>query len=214
MKKRTLVTLGVAGLTACISMAASANGLLGKNYLGAGFSSYNWGDSAADSLLGRSNGGTLVGNYNLAENWDFNASYTGLSDSYDTMVSTNSVNVDFEAHQFLAGLNYLFPNDSTITPYLGGAAGVHSIKDGSSSESDTAYAAQAGAEWDMCEEAFLNLGINYLYVDDNMSNNHGDYGISALTGIKVIDHLFLIGQATYTFEDENSSILVGLVITE
>jgi hypothetical protein len=214
MKKQTLIALILTGTMVCISMTASADGLLGKHYLGAGFSSYNWGDSETDDALGRSNGGSVVGNFNLDENWDFNASYTGLSDSYTTGIATNSMNVDLEVHAFLAGLNYLFASDFPVTPYLGGAAGVVTVKDGSSTESDTAYAAKIGFEWDMCEAAFLNLAATFAYVDNNQPGNDGDYGISAVTGIKVIDHLMLVGGGSYIFEEENSTLTVGLVIVK
>jgi len=210
MKKRTLVTLGVAGLTACISMTASANGLLGKHYLSGAFSSHNWSDSSQDNLLGRSNGGSVVGNYNLDKNWDLNVSYNGLWDSYS--VTTNKF--DVEQHNVMGGLNYLFASDSCVTPYIGGAAGVQSSKDGSSTESDTAFGAKIGAEWDVCEDAFLDLAATFSYVDDNVAGNNGDYGIRVITGVQVIDHLILVGSAAYTFEEEASTVTIGLAIVQ
>lgn len=212
MKNQTFVKLLIVGLSVCLSTTAFANGLLGKHYLGAAVTSYKWGDSAVDSELGRSTGGTLVGNYNLADNWDFNASYSGVWDSL------SSTNADFSAHTVLAGLNYLVPSDLPITPYFGGAVGftrtdVDYDGGGSDTESDTAYAAHLGAEWDMCKDAFLTVAANYAYVDNSSANNNnGDYGVSAMVGVQVIEHLMLVGGASYTIEDEDSTAYVGLVL--
>ncbi len=217
MNKRTLVALSVAGLTACIASTASASGLVGGHYLSAGLTSQNWGDSysAVEDDIGRSYGTTIVANYNLAENWDFNASYTGIWDSYTTMISTNVVNADVDQQTVLAGFNYLFPNSSSVTPYIGGGAGVirTTIDTGASdTESDAAFAGKLGAEWDVCEEAFLDLGITYTYLDSNLLENNDFYGISLSTGIKIIDHLLLVGNASYSIDEDAASFTVGLAI--
>jgi len=211
MKNKTLVKLFAAGLCVCISTVASANGLLGKHYLGAAATSYNWGDSAVDNELGRTTGASLFGNYNLAENWDFNATYNG---AWDSLSSTNA---DFEAHAALAGLNYLFASDFPLTPYIGGAIGVASTKvdydsGGSDSESDTAYAAKIGVEWDICKDAFLDIAANYAYVDNNTANNDGAYSVSAVLGVQVIDNLMLVGGLSYAPEEYDSTASIGLVL--
>ena len=211
MKIQTLVKLFIVGMCVCISTAASANGLLGKHYLGAAVTSYNWGDSAIDNELGRSTGGTIFGNYNLSEHWDIIASYGGVWDSL------SSTNADFEAHTVLAGLNYLFPSDLPLTPYIGGAVGFVSSQvdyagGGSDSESDTAYAVQIGVEWDICKDAFLNLAAQYDYIDNNLSGNDGDYSVSAMTGVQVIDNLMLVGGLSYSPEEYDATAMIGLVV--
>jgi opacity protein-like surface antigen len=174
--------------------------------VGAAATSINWGDSAIDNELGRTTGGTIFGNYNLAENWDFTASYAG---AWDSLSSTNA---DFEAHTVLLGLNYLLASDFPVTPYVGGAMGVASTKIDSDSESDTAYTAGIGVEWDICKDAFLDVAVDYVYIDNNLSNYDGAYVVSAMLGVQVIESLMLVGGLSYAPEEYDSTAMIGLVL--
>lgn len=211
MKNQTMAKLLVVSLSACISTTVLANGLLGKHHLGASVVSQNWGDSAMDSLLGRSTGAELVGNYNLAENWDLTASWTGLWDSYDTVITTNAVEANAQVHEAKAGLNYLFQNSSPFTPYFGGQVGAFIYDDGFSTESDPIFNAALGAEWDMCEDAFINLAVYYDYID-NSSPDNDDYGAILKAGVQVIEQLMLVGSLSYSPEEYNSTAAIGLVV--
>lgn len=210
MKNQTLTKLLVVSLSVCISATALANGLVGKHYLGASVISQNWGDPAMDSLLGRSTGGQLDANYNLADNWDLTGMYRGLWDSYD-MTTTNTVKVDAEVHMAMGGLNYLIPNSSPVTPYFGGQIGAVIYKDDIAHQSDTAFSTELGAEWDICKDAFLNLAVYYLYVDNDSPDND-DYGAALQTGVQVIENLMLVGSLSYSPENYDSTASIGLVI--
>ena len=187
---------------------ASAVQLRGSNYLGATMNIYNWSDPAVSEIFGRSYGASLFGNYDLAEHWDINAVYSGAWDSEGPL--------DLDAHAGSVGLDYLFMPDSSVTPYIGGAAGVTYTRIGAGgvtdSSTDPAFGAQLGAEWEISKALVIDASMIYAYVDTGESNNSGDYSINVSGGIELIEHLIVAAGGSYFIEEEAALISLGVIL--
>ena len=184
--------------------------LKGSNYIGASFDSYHWGDSFLDDALGRTYGASLVGNYNATSNLDLSANYSGAWDSI------NGTDINVSIHTFALGLNYLIMPEENFTPYFGGAVGFanygEELGGDRVSETDVAFTAQLGGEWGMTEATLLDVSAFYGYVDTEIPNNHGEYGVDLSFGITPIDNLVLLVSGKYIFEEETAVFSLGAII--
>jgi len=52
----------------------------------------------------------------------------------------------------------------------------------------------------------------YTYVNPDESHNHGDYGVDITTGIEIIEYLIGIAGISYTIEEEDTVIHVGVIL--
>ena len=164
-----------------------------------------------DEALGRTYGARIYGNYNFAPTWDLVISGSGAWDTEDV------TDTDLSAYTASIGLNYLIQPDEPYTFYLGGAVGIahaHAKSGGTTllSETDPACSAQAGVEWEMSKLTILDASVFAEYVDIDVPNNNGSYGINLSFGFSPVEDLILYAAGGYVFEDEDAIFSLGAII--
>ncbi len=207
--KKVLVKAWTVGFTLCIAASVSAVQLRGNDYLGGGLDVYDWDN---DQGFGRTYGGSAFINRSLEEDWDGYISYAGFSDK------AKGGTVELDRHTILVGLNYLIlPErlvlmDQPFTPYVGGSAGIVTSKNNNNTETDATFGATLGAEWAMCNDAFLDINLFYSFVDDGSDSNDGDSGIEFSTGVEIMEQLIGTVGVSLTFDEGDTLFHIGAII--
>ena len=210
MSKKMCLVIGLVMVFMSIVGSASAETLLGKNYVGGSFGVFQFGDDELDEAMGNGYGLDVIGNINVTPHIDLQ-----LAVGY-VWSDGEAFGIEVDATSIGGSAEYVFflnPNEK-MNPYIGAGIVVvkteidisDSSRSTSADETDTGFGGKVGVELEFTEQVLFNFGLGYIYFEDEDSVD-----LNAGVGYWFNDRIMGALNGSYDFESEDSLASVGLI---
>ncbi len=213
-KKKCGVSCMVVSLVA-IAGTSSAETLLGKNYVGGAAGMLKFGDDELDDAFGEGKTADLLGNINLTPNIDLQLGAGYLWADGETA----GIDYDITGTALDADIVYFFNPDQKVNPYIG--AGITHLKvefegsgygiSGDYDDTETGFGCEAGVEIEVTKRVLVNVGLDYLYFDDDDIDDNDSVDLNTGVGYWFTDQIMGGVSTSYDFDSDDTAASVGLI---